>query len=69
MFDGARNVLEKNRPVILSELSDCLLKQNGSSSTDVIRMIKEYDYDVVDPLDPDVPPSNEDFGDILCVPR
>jgi FkbM family methyltransferase len=69
IFDGARDVLDKHRPIIISELSSYLLKQNGFSSSDVIDLIKKYNYDIVDPINPDIPPGDRDFGDILCLPK
>lgn len=69
VLDGSKNVLETNRPIILSELSNFLLKANGSSSADVIKLMKAYDYDVIDPIDPILPPGNKNFGDILCLPK
>jgi FkbM family methyltransferase len=69
VFEGSTQVLELKRPIILSELSNYLLRKNGSSSLDVIRFISQYSYDVFDPINPDVPPGTKDFGDILCVPK
>jgi len=69
VFEGARTTLGKHRPVILSELSDDLLRQNGSSAADVVRFIEGFDYTVIDPLHPDTPPGYQSFGDILCTPR
>jgi len=69
VFEGAQCVMETKRPVILSELSDYLLKQNGSSSQEVMRMVEKYEYDIIDPLHPSIPAGQKDFGDILCVPK
>jgi hypothetical protein len=63
-----RQVLERNRPVILSELSDPLLRKNRSSSESVINFIKGYDYHVTDPLNQNLPPGKRAYGDIFCVP-
>jgi FkbM family methyltransferase len=69
VFSGAKNVLSTCRPVILSELSDFLLTKNGSSSMDVINLIRQYDYDVLDPRDPSGPLGEKAFGDIICLPK
>jgi FkbM family methyltransferase len=69
VFEGSHKVLEDKRPIILSELSNFLLNENGSSSIEVINAIKKHDYDVFDPIDPSVQPGTKDFGDILCFPR
>ncbi len=69
VFEGAQNVLESQRPIILSELSNILLNENGSSSNTVINLIKKYEYDVFDPIDPSVQPGRKDYGDILCFPK
>jgi len=68
VFSGAKKVLSTWRPVILSELSDFLLTKNGSSSMDVINLIRQYDYDVLDPMDPSGPLGSKAFGDIICFP-
>jgi FkbM family methyltransferase len=69
VFAGAHEVLKNKRPVIVSELSDYLLKRNGSSAAQVIAALRQYDYEITDPLDPSVRPGIRDFGDIICVPR
>jgi FkbM family methyltransferase len=69
VFEGSKNLLIKNRPVILSELSNTLLKENGSSSSAVIDFLKRYDYQVFDPVFPASRPGLRDFGDILCLPN
>jgi FkbM family methyltransferase len=66
---GMHQVLERRRPVILSELSDPLLKRNGSSAAAVIDMLRRFDYRVLDPLYPRLPAGRRPFGDILCVPN
>jgi len=71
VFEGSKRILENNRPVILSELSDYLLKENGSSSKEIINLIKSYEYDVYG-LNPQIT-SNlllvDDFNNILCIPK
>ncbi len=69
VFDGARDVLSRYRPVILSELSDPLLRANGSSARQVIEQIARCGYEVLDPVDPAVPAGTREYGDILCLPR
>jgi FkbM family methyltransferase len=69
VFDGARKTLVKNRPIILSELSDYLLRKNGASAKDVVNLIKEYNYDVINPLDPNKPIVFEKVKNILCLPK
>jgi FkbM family methyltransferase len=69
VFKGADKILSKYRPIILSELSELLLKNNHSSSIEVIDLLKSYDYDVFDAVYPAVPFEAKDFGDILCFPQ
>lgn len=69
VFSGAKKVLSTWRPVILSELSNFLLTKNGSSSMDVINLIRQFDYDVLDPKDPSGPLGSKAFGDIICFPK
>lgn len=69
VFSGAKKILSTNRPIILSELSDFLLTKNGVSSMDVITLLRHYDYDVIDPLNPQAPVGWKAFGDVMCFPR
>ena len=69
VFRGSLPVLERHRPVILSELSDELLRKNGSSSAEVIQLIRNCDYEVINPNDPAADPAKQAFGDILCFPK
>ena len=65
---GARQTLTEHRPVILAELSDPLLRQSGSSSAEVIDLLREHNYRIEDPLRPDSSPGDREYGDILCIP-
>ena len=71
VFEGSKRILENNRPVVLSELSNYLLKENGSSPKEIINLIKSYEYDVYG-LNPQIT-SNlllvDDFNNILCIPK
>jgi FkbM family methyltransferase len=69
VFKGASGVLANARPVVLSELSDFLLRKNGSSAAEVISLFQRHDYRVIDPLWPDHPVGSKSFGDILCIPQ
>lgn len=69
VLEGAQTTLASKRPVILSELSDFLLKKNGSSAHEVIRMMERQEYSVIDPISPTLPAGSKKFGDILCIPR
>lgn len=69
VFDGAKSVLNKHRPVILTELNDYLLKENGASSVEVVNLIKQNEYNIIDPLNPAIPFGRMDFGNILCIPK
>ena len=70
VFAGATNTLLKHRPVILSELTDSLLRKNGSSSDRVIAFLATLGYDVVNPLGgAQGVAGTGDFETILCLPR
>ncbi|MHA1386038.1 MAG: FkbM family methyltransferase, partial [Candidatus Helarchaeota archaeon] len=69
VIEGAKKVLENKRPIILSELSNFLLKENDSSSKEVITFIRSYDYDVIDALTPIIPPEEKNSTNILCIPK
>jgi FkbM family methyltransferase len=69
VLKGAETTLKNYRPVILSELSDHLLKANGSSSSEVISFLNAMDYDIFDPVFPSAKVRPKKFGDIICFPR
>jgi FkbM family methyltransferase len=69
VFGGANETLKTKRPIIVSEMSNFLLNRNGSSSQEVIDLIKKHGYDIFDPLDPSAPTGSKDFGDIICFPK
>jgi len=66
---GSKTTIETKRPIILSELSDCLLKENGSSSLEIINFIKSLNYSVVDAETPEIKPGIKEFTNILCIPK
>lgn len=69
VLKGADSVLNNNRPIIISELSNSLLRKNGSSSRSVVAQLEQHGYKVIDPMDPSVTPGYKEYGDILCLPR
>lgn len=69
VLQGASQVLRQHRPIILAELSDPLLRANGTSAQAVVDFIAGFDYDIRDPLRPDAVPGTREYGDILCRPR
>jgi len=74
VFEGSKRTLENNRPIILAELSNYLLKSNGSSAKGLINFIKSYEYDVYGLNEPNAPITSnllliEDFANIICMPK
>lgn len=69
VFEGGRHVFTRHRPVVVSELSDALLRKNGSSAVEIIRFFEALDYVVTDPLIPGGGAGLREFGDIICVPK
>jgi FkbM family methyltransferase len=69
VFAGARETIKTFRPVILSELAPELLSAFGTTPAGIIAMFDEFDYVVIDPLDPLIPAGHRQPGDILCIPR
>lgn len=69
VFQGMEKCLSKHRPIVLSELSDYLLRRNGSSAQEVVSMFEGYDYLVIDPVAPNVRVGSKEFGDMLCIPN
>ncbi len=69
VLQGASELLQVHRPVILSEASDFLLRQNGSSASQLISILEHHGYTVTDPHDPTRRPGAGAFDDILCIPH
>lgn len=69
VFKGAQRILRNFRPVVLSELSDTLLKAKGGSAREVIRQFEDLNYVLVDPLSPSTRVGSRTFGDLLAIPR
>ena len=66
---GALRTLASFRPVVLSELSDSLLRKNGSSGASVVDTFIRAGYAVFDPLDPrSRSVGSKPLGDLLAVP-
>ena len=68
VLKGAGKVLSKHRPIILMEVSDYLLRQNGSSAAAVTDRIKAYGYKVCDPSADGMEDGNWKSGNVLCLP-
>lgn len=69
VFKGAEQTLKRFRPVIISELSNALLRGFGTSAAEIVAMLEGLDYEVSDPFDPKALPGTKEFGDIICRPR
>jgi hypothetical protein len=69
VIEGARRTLQIHRPRVILELSDFLLRRNGSSAVAVVAEFERLNYEVVDLLHPEVKPGARDFSDIVCLPR
>ena len=69
VLKGAVETLQRNRPIIVSELYDFLLKRNGTSAQQVISKLESLDYSVIDPFNKGRTPGSLKFGDILCIPK
>jgi FkbM family methyltransferase len=61
---GMQNVLQKHRPIVLMEWDEFMLKSNGFVPSEVINLLKKYEYKMLDPLAPSFPPK----GNMLCLP-
>ncbi len=69
VFSGAQHLLREFKPVILSELSNALLKPMGSSVQEIVGQLRGAGYRVIDPTNPSIEPGSQDFGEILCLPE
>ncbi len=68
LIGGART-LERHRPVIMAELNDDLLRQQGSSARAVLSRLEGAGYRLSDPSHPGQRPGLRPYGDVLAVPR
>lgn len=66
---GAKRVLEANRPILLSEVDDFLLRKNGSSAAEIIRLIAGYEYNVFDTVSLAPVSEMDTMGNLLCFPK
>lgn len=66
---GAEKTLSFYRPVVIMELSDPLLRANGSSSREIVNIIKSYKYRVIDANFMDENYENRKYTEILCIPK
>jgi len=69
VLDGSRVTLETAKPIILMELSDPLLKQNGSSARELVNFIRSNKYKVLDAEMPEISPLSKPFNNIICLPE
>lgn len=65
---GAEETLRKHRPLILSELSDSLLRKNGSCAQEVVDLLRKHRYLVTDPLYEYMSPGQRDYADLVAIP-
>ena len=74
VLGGARATLREFRPVLLSELDDGLLRANGSSAVEVVRLLQAEGYRVLHPTAPGHPPVSREqlealhVSEVLCLP-
>jgi FkbM family methyltransferase len=69
VLGGAIAVLKNHRPVILCELCDPLLRNNGSTADAVIALIQGESYDIYDVENPDREPGSDKYGNVICFPK
>lgn len=69
VLKGASRTLERDRPVVLAELNDDLLRQQGSSARAVLALLSDAGYVLSDPAHPGERPGLRPYGDVLAVPR
>lgn len=66
---GAEWTLMTYRPVILMELSDPLLRLNGTCSRDIVTFLSRLGYTTTDPLFPGLKAGVRSYGDLLALPE
>lgn len=65
---GARETIRIHRPVILCEVSDELLAQNGTSTHELFAYLESFGYRLIDPILPLLAPGKRGYGDVLALP-
>jgi len=68
VLEGADELLEKSRPIILLELNDPMLKKNGSSAQAILNLLKAKRYLCFDPERPHMPPGSISYGNVMAFP-
>lgn len=66
---GADSTIRKCRPALLLEISDLLLRAQGSSSKALGEFIQSYNYSLLNPVRPTHPMTDSHFGEVLAVPQ
>jgi len=69
VFKGCLKTLESHRPVVITELSDLLLQNNGSSAKDVLALFTQFNYQVCSLIDPKIPVGEDAYGEVICIPN
>ena len=69
VFSGAMETIKKYRPIILSELSDNMMTLLGNRSEDVIQMLREFNYKIINALNVNISIRSPFNGNILAIPR
>ena len=69
VFSGAMETIKKYRPIILSELSDNMMTLLGNRSEDVIQMLREFNYKIINALNVNISLRSPFKGNILAIPR
>jgi hypothetical protein len=66
VLDGGKDIIIRDRPLILCECADVLLEKFQSSSSQLISFLKDIDYEVRDSKRPQKPLVTPFEGNILA---
>ena len=66
---GAAETLQRCRPILLCELSSCLLAAHKSSVTEILALLDRHNYVVLDAEDAACPVGSRPFGNMVARPR
>jgi FkbM family methyltransferase len=69
VFAGAQATLATFRPVVISELWRGPTRADGHRGIEIVRMLEQLGYVVLDPTDPRATPGSQEMGEILCIPK
>lgn len=69
VLNGGLKTLREARPILMSEFSPQLLRENGVIPDSILHSLRDLGYRLIDPCMPRLPLGRRNFGDLLGVPE